>query len=535
MCRVALIVLSCLAVAAPALAGTKAKKLIEYGWDVPNAKLVREAVAEMERIPFDGLVIRVEDPDPQGLHRDLGWRVFSRERFKPEDYEQTIRDLKATRFKKLKENFIQVISYPGDVDWFDPDWSAAAHNAACLARVAKQSGCKGIMFDPEEYGGYPIWTYRAMPESFKTAHTYEEYAAKARERGREFIQAINKEFPDITILALFGPSITYLNAYRKPIQESQYSLLEPFYDGVCEAATSGSRLVDGYEFSYGFRTREKFIEGRRLLFEASKISANPTAFKKHVRAGFGVWADNQSLQLGWHPDDFSKNYFTPAGLRATLNYALEQSDKYVWVYSERLRWWDGKPPQEFVDALRLAKEGPGLGEPHPMLLRPMPGVTAPTDEEVFAEFRKTMTEILDLPRADWRFARDPDKSGAVNGWHRVDFDDSGWKTISIGKFWEEQGEEYDGRAWYRVRFTAPTIEPGRQVFIVFGAVDESAWVWLNGDLIGSHDLGEPGWNQPFALDVTKAIKAGQDNALAINVLDRTQLGGIWRPVKLMVK
>ena len=30
-----------------------AKKLIEYGWDVPDTAFVRQHVAEMEKVPFD--------------------------------------------------------------------------------------------------------------------------------------------------------------------------------------------------------------------------------------------------------------------------------------------------------------------------------------------------------------------------------------------------------------------------------------------------------------------------------------------------
>ena len=356
--RMLVLFLICL-VATPAFAGnTKGKKLIEYGWDCPNTEYVRKNIAEMEKVPFDGVVIQVmSGTGHPAASPSLGWQVFTKEKINPEDCAQAIADLKATKFKKLTDNFIQVISMPGDIDWFDPGWDSVAHNTAMLARVAKQGGCKGIMFDPEEYGQYPIWSYHRMTAEMKVKHTYEEYAAKVRDRGREFIRAINKEFPDITILALFGPSLTYLGQLKNPVSEVNCSLLAAFYDGVCEAATSKTILVDGYEMSYGFRTEYKFAEGRQFMLDSYKMFTNKEAFKKHVRVGFGVWADRNSLELGWHPDDFSKNYFTPAALRESLNYALGQSDGYVWVYSERFSWWGGTAPKEFVEALRLCKTG----------------------------------------------------------------------------------------------------------------------------------------------------------------------------------
>jgi len=32
--------------------------------------------------------------------------------------------------------------------------------------------------------------------------------------------------------------------------------------------------------------------------------------------------------------------------------------------------WDGNPRKEWLDALRLAKRGPGAGEPNPVLIAP---------------------------------------------------------------------------------------------------------------------------------------------------------------------
>ena len=37
----------------------KQKKLIEYGWDVPNPDYVRKNIREMEKLPFDGVIFRV--------------------------------------------------------------------------------------------------------------------------------------------------------------------------------------------------------------------------------------------------------------------------------------------------------------------------------------------------------------------------------------------------------------------------------------------------------------------------------------------
>ncbi|MDI6827582.1 MAG: hypothetical protein QME62_03750, partial [Armatimonadota bacterium] len=302
--------------ACAAYAANSGKKLIEYGWDCPTTTFFRQNIKKMEELPFDGVVIQVAHPKGGW---SLGWRVFSKVRFRPSEYAHAIKDLTAVKPSRLTENFIQVIAMPGEVDWFDPEWSAVAYNAGCLAKVAKLGGCKGIMFDPEMYGEHQIWSYKSRPAEARAAHSYAEYVAQVKERGKEFIRSINREFPDITILALLGPALTYEQSVASGgIENADYSLLAAFYDGICEAATSSTILVDGFEQSYGFIGQEPFERARRIILQNAKsISTSPKAFAEHVRAGFGIWADYASGTLGWHPEDFTKNYFSPAALRAS--------------------------------------------------------------------------------------------------------------------------------------------------------------------------------------------------------------------------
>jgi len=66
----------------------------------------------------------------------------------------------------------------------------------------------------------------------------------------------------------------------------------------------------------------------------------------------------------------------------------------------------------------------------------------------------------------------------------------------------------------------------------FGAVDESAWVYLNGKQIGEHDEGNWGWDKRFEIRLGDAVKIGETNVLAVRVRDRSNYGGIWKSVKL---
>ena len=538
MMRIALILLICLLGCSARAAG----KFIEYGWDCPTTALYRQDVREMEKIPFDGIVIKVAPADEaKSGHGSLTRRPFSRRRFEPDEYQHAIDDLIAVKDSRFTDNLIQMVTSPGDVDWFDPDWDSITYNAGIIARIAKLGGCRGIMIDPEQYSGYSTWGYARLPQNLKDAHTFEEYRQKVRQRGREFIRAINSEYPGILILTLFGPSYAYLQSTVQPLSECEYGFLSPFFDGICEAADENTIIVDGYEISYPYRIREAFQQGREYqLVGAKSISQCPEEFAKHMRCGFGIWADYNSGKIGWHPDDLTKNWFSPAGLQASLNYALTAGDGYVWVYCERFSWFDGTAPKEFVEALRLAKERPGKPD--------IPKMEVPTAEEQpdyaddkwlavlrQAQDAKDMIPLFDLPKTGWRFHTDPGRFGEKRGWHRPGFDDSGWRDIKIGRFWEQEGELYDGTAWYRLRLDLPKLDAKGRIYLAFGAADEIATVWVNGIKVGVHDQWEYGWNTPFAFDVTSALRPGATNVIAVRVFDFQGGGGLWKSIKLMTK
>ncbi len=102
--------------------------------------------------------------------------------------------------------------------------------------------------------------------------------------------------------------------------------------------------------------------------------------------------------------------------------------------------------------------------------------------------------------------------------------------------------------WYRRMFELPARMQNKRVLVHFGGVDYQTWVWLNGQLVGSHIGG----NAAFAFDLTPFLRAGQ-NELVVRAFDDTASGkqptgkqthtvsegcvytrttGIWQPVWL---
>ncbi|HTL30444.1 MAG TPA: hypothetical protein VL282_14530, partial [Tepidisphaeraceae bacterium] len=55
------------------------KKLVGYGWDWPNTAYVRAHIREMERRPFDGIVIAVSsDREPKYHCSAVGTQIWGK-------------------------------------------------------------------------------------------------------------------------------------------------------------------------------------------------------------------------------------------------------------------------------------------------------------------------------------------------------------------------------------------------------------------------------------------------------------------------
>ena len=109
-----------------------------------------------------------------------------------------------------------------------------------------------------------------------------------------------------------------------------------------------------------------------------------------------------------------------------------------------------------------------------------------------------------------------------------------------GYGWEKQGfAGYTGFGWYRQVFTPPADFDLDHLQLYFGAVDEEAWVYINGKPAFEHSsksTGQPRtalWKVPFMFDACEHIKLGEPNTLAVRVYNQGAMGGVWKPVYLV--
>ena len=110
---------------------TQGKKLVTYGWNGPTTAYIRANIKEMEKCPLHGTVLRVaREPGKmytESTEENLCWQPFSTERFKPEEYQHAIDDLKATDFTTMTHNFVGLTTVPGIDIADDEAWSATRH------------------------------------------------------------------------------------------------------------------------------------------------------------------------------------------------------------------------------------------------------------------------------------------------------------------------------------------------------------------------------------------------------------------------
>ena len=327
------------------------KKLIEFGWDEPDTQFMREHIAEMEKTPFDGCV----------FHINMTWQGWGEKKFTEADVKSAVDDLKAVKFQRFTHNFLRFNTTPAKLDWFD-DHSAVMANAKLAAVVAREGKCPGLLFDIEQYEGN-LFDYRKQRD--RESKSWEIYAAQARMRGLEVMQAFQGGYPKLTIFLTFGYSLPWAESGqgKRALAECHYGLLAPFLDGMLDAAQEGVKFVDGCELAYGYKEPAQFEkEYAAMKTGLLAIVRDQEKYRRHFSLGFGLWMDKDWRKVAWDTNDFSKNFFTPQVFEGSVRKALQTADEYVWIYTESPKWWSKeggavKLPDAYADAVQRAKDG----------------------------------------------------------------------------------------------------------------------------------------------------------------------------------
>ena len=139
--------------------------------------------------------------------------------------------------------------------------------------------------------------------------------------------------------------------------------------------------------------------------------------------------------------------------------------------------------------------------------------------------------------------------GDIPDWKNPDYDDKEWKEIFVPAFWETQGfKDYDGFAWYRVKFTLPEKYSNENMVLMLGMIDDIDQTFLNGTLVGSvgdwnFDIAPTNFNYNNEWETIRGyyipdnvLLPGKENTIAVRVYDGFIDGGIYKgPIGLITQ
>lgn len=140
----------------------------------------------------------------------------------------------------------------------------------------------------------------------------------------------------------------------------------------------------------------------------------------------------------------------------------------------------------------------------------------------------------------WSFITDKNAEGLAKKYY--EYIPEGTEQIWVPSCWNELKEDlfhYEGVAWYYKEVFIEETPLIKRNVLFFNGVNYKCDVWLNGNHVGSHTGGFT----PFEFDISKCIKLGEKNLIAVRVdstmtkmtvpplgVDWFNYGGIFRDV-----
>ncbi|MFL5742265.1 MAG: sugar-binding domain-containing protein [Flavisolibacter sp.] len=101
-----------------------------------------------------------------------------------------------------------------------------------------------------------------------------------------------------------------------------------------------------------------------------------------------------------------------------------------------------------------------------------------------------------------------------------DFNDAGWKKITLPYAWNEDdafkkdiADLSTGIAWYRKHFKIPVERKGQKIFLEFEGIRQAGEFYLNGKPIGLHENGV----MAFGFDISALVRFDEENILAVRI------------------
>ncbi len=365
---------------------------------------------EIEKLPYSGFVVNgnvytnyVMSADPNSNHvtYERVWNEVG-----------SLKDV----YQKKTHNFLRInLDFPGDF-WNDAIWNKTTQNFAAVAKAAKNLGFKGILFDDEAYTSaqhlqthfmsnfkfpkeqdvvnnpdeYEAWEKNGAEPAHadytctingnkeensencayrNNAYTFKEHMDKVAARFKTIMEAMENEFPDITLLVLHGPATAHKKTnsaghYIKPnapSRENEYK--GAMFLGFKQGLNNTAQLHDMGEF-YKYQTDQQFANAyqwRKTDMVSAEFNqdmndsyqwvvpqSDRATWSQDINVGF--MTSDYGLEENTYPEYNTLNACEPADAASRLTKALAHSDGYVIYYSDSaLSECDRQTPVRWLD------------------------------------------------------------------------------------------------------------------------------------------------------------------------------------------
>ena len=319
-----------------------AGRLLAVGWDNPTPAQYRAHVAEFAALPFDGAAIAPTRATDKSKSDDATF-AFCADHWQWSEFASALVDLKNARASRPLRSYLMIDANPGNVDWFDDaGWKEIVDHWRLLARLAKQSELAGLCYDSEAYTP-PYQQFAYLAQAGHAQHSFADYCAQARLRGRQVMRAVAAEYPRITIytLSLLAP---LTNVFDRPdrLTDNGNGLAPAFVDGWLDELPPTATIVEGDENAYTFNRQATFDHEYvqlRCQLPTFVSPENRAKLRNQYRISHGIYLDAFLNPRGaaWFID---RGVNLPADRLATVvGWSLAASDGDTWIYGEQGRWW----------------------------------------------------------------------------------------------------------------------------------------------------------------------------------------------------
>ncbi len=311
--------------------------------------------------------------------------------------------------------------------------------------------------------------------------------------------------------------------------------------------------------------------GNKILTYMNPVAGVPLPELQRRNEGLGLWRLGFDGTMDWaymhiladgpveQPLHYAKVFRTDGGVLDTLHWEgwREGVDdvRYLTTLTDALIRARGRFPHdpliretdEWINEMERATKG-GLDAVRREMARRIIALMNLGDrqtppEQALGGINLERVELFALSEP-WRFKMDADFQSVGEKWFDPAIDDSQWVPMRAGGGWtEEKGGGWGtepGFGWYRTELPLTRQDAKTKFkYLHFGACDEEAWIYLNGQQIFEHSCDTTGllrrqiWVTPFVAPLTE-VEVGGKYALTVRVYNSTGMGGIWKPVHLVL-